>query len=94
MPRNNLFNFNCANKEFTKKLLWRVIIPLFKKLTTPLENRHIPSANNKFENIFQKVFPKHIKITMKIGQGLLKRFMLKLNHWNIKNENQKNHTSF
>lgn len=26
---------------------------------------------------------------MKIKKGLLKRFMLKLNHWEIKNENKK-----
>ena len=51
-----------------------------------------PSTNNKIGNIFQKVFPKHIKRTMKIVQGLLRRFMLKLNHVNIKNK--KNHTSF
>ena len=35
---------------------------------------------------------------MKIEQGLLRRFMLKLNHWNIKNKKknkkEKNHTSF
>ena len=54
----------------------------------------MPATNNKIENISQKVFLKHIKRTMKIEYGLLKRFMLKLNHWNIKNENQKNHTSF
>lgn len=40
--------------------------------------------NNKIENIFQKVFPKHIKRTMKIGLGFLIQFVLKLNHWNIK----------
>ena len=31
---------------------------------------------------------------MKIEQGLLTRFMLKLKHWNMKNEKEKNHTSF
>ena len=31
---------------------------------------------------------------MKVELGLLTRFMLKLNHWNIKNEKEKNHTSF
>jgi len=31
---------------------------------------------------------------MKIEQGLSSRFMLKLNHWNINNEKEKNHTSF
>jgi len=31
---------------------------------------------------------------MKIEQGLLARFMLKLNYWNLNNEKEKNHTSF
>ena len=66
------------------KILWKFIIPNFKKLTNHLENTNIPSTNNKIENIFQKVFPKHIKRTMKIKQELLTRFMLKLNYWNIK----------
>lgn len=85
--RDKLINFKCENNKFIKKLLWNFIIPHFKKLITHLENQYIPSTNNKIENIFQKVFPKHIKRTMKIENGLLKRFMLKLNHWNIKNEN-------
>lgn len=85
--RDKLINFKCENNKFIKKLLWNFIIPHFKKLTTHLENQYISSTNNKIENIFQKVFPKHIKRTMKIENGLLKRFMLKLNHWNIKNEN-------
>lgn len=85
--QDKLINFKCENNKFIKKLLWNFIIPHFKKLTTHLENQYIPSTNNKIENIFQKVFPKHIKRTMKIENGLLKRFMLKLNHWNIKNEN-------
>ena len=85
--RDKLINFKCENNKFIKKLLWNFIIPHFKKLTTHLENQYTPSTNNKIENIFQKVFPKHIKRTMKIENGLLKRFMLKLNHWNIKNEN-------
>ncbi|WP_231476049.1 hypothetical protein [Methanobrevibacter oralis] len=71
-------------KNFTNKILWKFIIPYFKKLTNHLENTNIPSTNNKIENTFQKVFPKHIKRTMKIEVGLLSRFMLKLNYWNIK----------
>ena len=92
--RDELINKNYPKNKFTNKLIWKFIIPYFKKLTTHLENKNIPSTNNKIENIFQKVFPKHIKRTMKIEQGLLTRFMLKLNHWNIKNEKEKNHTSF
>ena len=76
------------------KIVWKFTIPYFKKLTTHLENENIPSTNNKIENIFQKVFSKHIKRIMKIEQGLSSRFMLKLNHWNINNEKEKNHTSF
>jgi transposase-like protein len=92
--RNELLTKKYPKNKFTIKIVDKFIIPYFKKLTTHLENTNIPSTNNKIENIFQKVFPKHIKRTMKIELGLLSRFMLKLNHWNIKNEKEKNHTSF
>ena len=92
--RDILIDKKYPQNNFTNKILWKFIIPYFKKLTNHLENTNIPSTNNKIENIFQKVFPKHIKRTMKIKSGLLSRFMLKLNYWNIKNENKKNHTSF
>lgn len=92
--RNELINKKYTKNKFTNKILWKFIIPYFKKLTTHLENTNIPSTNNKIENIFQKVFPKHIKRTMKIEQGLLARFMLKLNYWNLNNEKEKNHTIF
>ena len=92
--RDMLIDKKYPKNKFTDKILWKFIIPHFKKLTTHLENSNIPSTNNKIENIFQKVFPKHIKRTMKIELGLLSRFMLKLNYWNIKNEKEKNHTSF
>ena len=92
--RNKLINKKYPKNKFIMKILWKFIIPYFKKLTTHLESSNIPSTNNKIENIFQKVFPKHIKKTMKLEQGLLKRFMLKLNYWNINNKKQKNHTSF
>lgn len=92
--RDALIDKKYPKNKFTDKILWKFIIPYFKKLTTHLENTNIPSTNNKIENIFQKVSPKHIKRTMKIELGLLSRFMLKLNYWNIKNEKEKNHTSF
>ena len=92
--RYELIGKNYPKNKFTDKLIWKFIIPYYKKLTTHLENSNIPSTNNKIENIFQKVFPKHIKRTMKIEKGLLPRFMLKLNYWNITNEKEKNHTSF
>ena len=92
--RNELIDKNYPRNKFTDKIVWKFTIPYFKKLTTHLENENIPSTNNKIENIFQKVFPKHIKRIMKIEQGLSSRFMLKLNHWNINNEKEKNHTSF
>ena len=82
--RDILIDKKYPQNNFTNKILWKFIIPYFKKLTNHLENTNIPSTNNKIENILQKVFPKHIKRTMKIKQGLLTRFMLKLNYWNIK----------
>jgi len=92
--RNELINKKYPKNKFTNKIIWKFIIPYFKKLTTHLENKNIPSTNNKIENIFQKVLAKHIKRTMKVELGVLTRFMLKLNHWNINNEKEKNHTSF
>ena len=92
--RNQLLDKKYSKNNFTIKIVDKFIIPYFQKLTTYLENTNIPSTNNKIKNIFQKIFPKHIKRTMKIEQGLLRRFMLKLNHWNIKNKKEKNHTSF
>ena len=92
--RDGLIDKNYPKNKFTHKIVWKFIIPYFKKLTTHMENKNIPSTNNKIENIFQKVFPKHIKRIMKIEQGLSSRFILKLNHWNINNEKEKNHTSF
>ena len=92
--RNQLLDKKYSKNNFTIKIVDKFIIPYFQKLTTHLENTNIPSTNNKIENIFQKIFPKHIKRTMKIEQGFLRRFMLKLNHWNIKNKKEKNHTSF
>lgn len=92
--RKRLFERKFPQNTFTIKIVDKFIIPYFQKLTNHLENKNIPSTNNKIENIFQKIFPKHIKRTMKIEQGLLSRFMLKLNYWNIKNEKEKNHTSF
>ena len=77
--RDMLIDKKYPKNKFTDKILWKFIIPHFKKLTTHLENSNIPSTNNKIENIFQKVFPKHIKRTMKIELGLLSRFKLKLN---------------
>ena len=64
--QDELIGKNYPKNKFTDKLIWKFIIPYFKKLTTHLENTNIPSTNNKIENIFQKVFPKHIKRTMKI----------------------------
>ena len=84
--QNQLLDKKYSKNNFTINIVDKVIIPNFQKLTTHLENTNIQSTNNKIKNIFQKVFPKHIKITMKIEQGILRRFMLKLNHWNIKNK--------
>ena len=92
--RDILFERKFPQNKFTIKIVDKFIIPYFQKLTNHLENKNIPSTNNKIENLFQKVFPKHIKRIMKIEIGLLSRFMLKLNYWNIKNEKEKNHTSF
>ena len=92
--KKELIDKKYPKNKLTNKILWKFIILYFKKLTKHLENTDISSINNRIENIFQKVFLKHIKITMKIEQGLLARFMLKQNYWNIKNEKEKDYTRF
>ena len=66
--RKRLFERKFPQNTFTIKIKDKFIIPYFQKLTNHLENKNIPSTNNKIENIFQKIFPKHIKRTMKIEQ--------------------------
>ena len=66
--RKRLFERKFPQNTFTIKIIDKFIIPYFQKLTNHLENKNIPSTNNKIENIFQKIFPKHIKRTMKIEQ--------------------------
>ena len=83
--RDKLINKEYPKNKFINKILWKFVIPNFNKLIIPIENSIIPSTNNKIENIFQKIFPKHIKRRMKIEKGLLTRFMLKLNYWNVNN---------
>ena len=85
--RDKLIDKKYSKNDFINKILWKFIIPNFNKLIIPIENSNIPSTNNKIENIFQKIFPKHIKRRMKIEKGLLTRFMLKLNYWNVNNAN-------
>ena len=62
-PKNN----------FIDKILWKFVIPNFNKLIIPIENSIISSTNNKIENIFEKIFPKHIKRRMKIEKRVLTR---------------------
>jgi len=85
--RNKLIDNKYPKNNFIDKILWKFVIPNFNKLIIPIENSIIPSTNNKIENIFQKIFPKHIKRRMKIEKGILTRFMLKLNYWNVNNAN-------
>ena len=76
------------------KILWKFIVPYFKNLTHYIKNTNISRTSNKIENIFQKVFPKHIKRLMKTKTGLINRFKLKLEFWNIKNKNQNHQLNF
>ncbi len=73
--------------EVIKYLLKNLMIPYLRHLTYYTEDENIAPTSNKLENAFQKIFPKHIKKTMKTIQGVLKRFQLKLEFWNSRNEN-------
>mgnify|MGYP004444892455 CR=1 FL=1 len=85
--RNGFFNYKKEDSALVHKLLWKLVIPYFKNLTYHIENEKIETTNNKIENSFQKIFPKHIKKTLKKAKGVLKRFMLKLQKWNLNNKN-------
>ena len=92
--RDQLINKRKKLPKIIYKILWKFIIPFFKKLTFHIENQNIPSTNNKIENAFQKIFPKHIKKKMKTKKGVKERFNLKLKYWNINNSKKNYHTSF
>ncbi len=83
--RNELISSQKELPEIIFKILWNLIIPDFKKLTYAIEDEKIESTNNKIENSFQKIFPKHIKRKYKTDDGILTRFNLKLNKWNEEN---------
>ena len=67
--------------EVIFNLLWFFIIPYFKTITFHLENANVPTTSNKIENFFQKVFPKHIKKTLRTSKGARTRFSLKNKYW-------------
>ena len=56
--RNELIDKKYTKNKFTNKILWKFIIPYFKKLTTHLENTNIPSTNNKNRKYLPKSIPK------------------------------------
>lgn len=92
--REELLQLKKPKNNLIQSIVWKFIIPFFKNFINHLENKHTPTTNNKIENTFQKVFPKHIKKTMRTEKGVLKRFMLKTKFWEINNKKNKNHTSF
>lgn len=75
-------------------LLWFFIIPYFKTITFHLENSNVPTTSNKIENFFQKVFPKHIKKTLRTFEGARTRFSLKTKYWVQRNFRGIHHQSY
>lgn len=75
-------------------LLWFFIIPYFKTITFHLKNNNVPTTSNKIENFFQKVFPKHIKKTLRTFEGARTRFSLKTKYWVQKNFQGIHHQSY
>ena len=71
--RDKLINKEYPKNKFINKILWKFVIPNFNKLIIPIENSIISSTNNKIENIFEKIFPKHIKRRIKIEKRVLTR---------------------
>ena len=83
--RDTLINNQHKLPEPIFKILWKFILPYFKNLTYWHENFNIERTNNKIENIFQKLFPKSVKKKMKIKNGVIKRFGIKLTFWDERN---------
>ena len=79
--------------EVIFNLLWFFIIPYFKTITFHLENGNVPTTSNKIENFFQKVFPKHIKKTLRTSKGARTRFSLKTKYWVQRNFRSIHHQS-
>ena len=59
--RNELFTKKNPKNKFTIKIVDKFIIPYFKKLTTPLENRNIPPTNKNRKYIAKSVSKTHKK---------------------------------
>ena len=68
-------------------IIWKFIVPNFKRLTFHLHDKNIEYTSNKLENCFLKNFNKSIKKLYKSEDGILKRFDLKLNEWTEENGN-------
>ena len=83
--RDKLFYINSNVPSVIRKLVSKLIIPEFKKLTNHLTDSKIAITSNKIENCFLKNFPKHIKKLFKTDKGILKRFNLKLKYWDEDN---------
>lgn len=49
--------------------------------TVHLENDNVSTTSNKIENLFQKVFPKYIKKTLRTFKGARIKFSLKIKYW-------------
>ena len=83
--RDKLFFIDSNVPQVIRKLVSKLIIPEFKKLTNHLTDSKIAITSNKIENCFLKNFPKHIKRLFKTDEGILKRFNLKLKYWDEDN---------
>lgn len=89
-----LINIQDNLSEVIFNLLWFFIIPYFKTITFHLENSNVPTTSNKIENFFQKVFPKHIKKTLRTFEGARTRFSLKTKYWVQRNFRGIHHQSY
>lgn len=92
--RNYLISIQNNLPKVIFNLLWFFIIPYFKTITFHLENSNVPTTSNKIENFFQKVFPKHIKKTLRTFEGARTRFSLKTKYWVQRNFRGIHHQSY
>lgn len=83
--KNILFELRDSFSAVISKIFFDFVLSYFKNLTYYLENPRIELTTNKIENLFQKIFSKHIKRIYRTEKGILSRFKLKL--WNWEEEN-------
>lgn len=84
--RKKLLKKKSNNHDLIHSLVNELAIPHFKKLTHGKASKRVELTNiNKIEHCFKNVFRKNLKRGMKSKRGVLGRFNIVLDSWEISN---------